>query len=78
VWYFFVETRGYTLEQVSTIFETPGLSWKQRRNMQAPSASTTFEDGSSTGSVIGGNHNVVSKGNPGNVVTEKEIFNGHK
>lgn len=34
VWYFFVETRGYTLEEIDIIFETPGLSWKQRRNMR--------------------------------------------
>lgn len=34
VWYFFVETRGYTLEQITVIFDTPGLSWKKRRNMR--------------------------------------------
>ncbi|RBA18211.1 hypothetical protein FPRO05_10506 [Fusarium proliferatum] len=37
VWYFFVETKGYTLEEIDTIFETPGLTWKQRRNLKAPS-----------------------------------------
>jgi hypothetical protein len=36
VWFFFVETRGYTLEEIWTIFDTPGLTWKQRRNMKAP------------------------------------------
>jgi hypothetical protein len=36
VWYFIVETRGYTLEEIALIFDTPGLSWKQRRNMRAP------------------------------------------
>ncbi|CEL04986.1 Putative Lactose permease [Aspergillus calidoustus] len=36
VWYFFVETRGYTLEEIWTIFDTPGLTWKQRRNLKAP------------------------------------------
>lgn len=34
VWYFFVETRGYTLEQITTIFDTEGISWKQRRNLK--------------------------------------------
>ncbi|OCK79551.1 general substrate transporter [Lepidopterella palustris CBS 459.81] len=52
VWYFFVETRGYTLEQISTIFETPGLTWKQRRNMRASNSltdpSVTTESGDST------------------------------
>ncbi|OCK97385.1 general substrate transporter [Cenococcum geophilum 1.58] len=51
VWYFFVETRGYTLEQISIIFETPGLTWKQRRNMRASNnltdPSVTTESGSS-------------------------------
>ncbi|KAJ6441376.1 hexose transporter protein [Purpureocillium lavendulum] len=45
VWYFFVETRGYTLEEIGSIFETPGLSWKQRRNLKAPSL---VQDSSST------------------------------
>ncbi|KAL4783839.1 general substrate transporter [Aspergillus varians] len=36
VWFFFVETRGFTLEEIWTIFETPDLTWKQRRNMKAP------------------------------------------
>jgi hypothetical protein len=26
VWYFFVETRGFTLEEIWTMCETPGLS----------------------------------------------------
>lgn len=51
MWYFFVETRGYTLEQISIIFETPGLTWKQRRNMRASNnltdPSVTTESGSS-------------------------------
>jgi hypothetical protein len=33
---FFVETKGYTLEEIDAIFETPGLTWKQRRNLKAP------------------------------------------
>ncbi|OBT58556.1 hypothetical protein VE04_02235 [Pseudogymnoascus sp. 24MN13] len=36
VWHFIVETRGYTLEQIAQIFDTPNISWKQRRNMKAP------------------------------------------
>ncbi|KEZ40516.1 hypothetical protein SAPIO_CDS8418 [Scedosporium apiospermum] len=44
VWYFFVETRGYTLEEISTIFETEGLTWKQRRNLKPP---TSLQDSSS-------------------------------
>lgn len=36
VWYFIVETRGYTLEEIYLIFDTPGLTWNQRRNMRAP------------------------------------------
>ncbi|RSL86132.1 hypothetical protein CEP51_002961 [Fusarium floridanum] len=34
VWYFFVETKGFTLEEIAVIFDTEGLSWKQRRNMK--------------------------------------------
>lgn len=34
VWYFFVETKGYTLEEIKIVLETPGLTWKQRRNMK--------------------------------------------
>ncbi|KAM5380970.1 hypothetical protein ACJZ2D_003279 [Fusarium nematophilum] len=34
VWYFFVETKGFTLEEIAVIFDTDGLSWKQRRNMK--------------------------------------------
>lgn len=34
MYYFFVETRGYTLEQITTIFDAKGLSWKQRRNLR--------------------------------------------
>ncbi|KAH8688809.1 general substrate transporter [Talaromyces proteolyticus] len=37
VWYFFVETRGYTLEEVTVIFDKPDLTWKQRRNMRVTS-----------------------------------------
>lgn len=36
VWYFFVETRGYNLEEISTIFEAEDITWKQRRNMKPP------------------------------------------
>jgi hypothetical protein len=36
VWYFFVETRGYNLEEISTIFEAENITWKQRRNMKPP------------------------------------------
>jgi len=35
-----VETRGFTLEQISQIFDTEGISWKQRRNMKAPNKLT--------------------------------------
>ncbi|KAF4333978.1 general substrate transporter [Fusarium beomiforme] len=45
VWFFFVETMGYTLEDINSIFETPGLSWKQRRNFKAAQA---FEDPASS------------------------------
>lgn len=38
MWYSFVETKGYTLEEIARIFETPGLTWKQRRNLKAPRA----------------------------------------
>ncbi|KAJ4260973.1 hypothetical protein NW757_001362 [Fusarium falciforme] len=34
VWYFFVETKGFALEEIAVIFDTEGLSWKQRRNMK--------------------------------------------
>lgn len=37
VWYFFVETKGFTLEEIAVIFDTEGLTWKERRNMK-PSA----------------------------------------
>jgi hypothetical protein len=40
VWYFFVETRGFTLEQISQIFDTEDISWKQRRNFKAPNPLT--------------------------------------
>jgi hypothetical protein len=59
VYFFFVETRGYTLEQVKTIFETPGLSWKQRRNMRAP-VHAELEHGTSS-SVSNTSHEVVGK-----------------
>jgi sugar porter (SP) family MFS transporter len=36
VWYFFVETRSYNLEEISTIFEAENITWKQRRNMKPP------------------------------------------
>jgi len=36
VWYFIVETRGYTLEEIALIFDTPNIGWKQRRNLKAP------------------------------------------
>jgi hypothetical protein len=38
VYYFIVETRGYTLEEIALIFDTEGLTWKQRRNLKAPGA----------------------------------------
>ncbi|KAH6695623.1 hypothetical protein F5X68DRAFT_272897 [Plectosphaerella plurivora] len=46
VWYFFVETKGYNLEEIASIFEAPGLSWKQRRNLRAPTsrASSSAEE----------------------------------
>jgi hypothetical protein len=37
VYYFIVETRGFTLEEIAVIFDTPDLTWKQRRNMKPPS-----------------------------------------
>jgi hypothetical protein len=46
VYFFFVETRGYTLEQISSIFDTKGLTWKQRRNL-AP-VQRVGDSGSST------------------------------
>jgi hypothetical protein len=44
VWYFFVETKGYTLEEIASIFETPGLNWKQRRNYKGPIAYQDVND----------------------------------
>ncbi|CAM1500635.1 Fc.00g097970.m01.CDS01 [Cosmosporella sp. VM-42] len=51
VWYFFVETKGFTLEEIATIFDTEGLSWKQRRNMKPPPRLSDFLAVSETGDV---------------------------
>ncbi|CAI4214878.1 unnamed protein product [Parascedosporium putredinis] len=61
VWYFFVETRGFTLEEISTIFETEGITWKQRRNLKPP---TSLQDASSVeerGNLPKESHTVVTK-----------------
>ncbi|KAL1837584.1 hypothetical protein VTJ49DRAFT_3625 [Mycothermus thermophilus] len=49
VWYFFVETKGYTLEEIASIFETPGLTWKQRRNLKGPVSYRDINDAEESG-----------------------------
>ncbi|VUC34851.1 unnamed protein product [Clonostachys rosea] len=49
VWYFFVETKGFTLEEIAVIFDTEGLTWKERRNMKPSAGSLEALGGSERG-----------------------------